>query len=250
MKQKRTSNSTFLKMFIFMMVFGLGMGLLFPLYASFFVIWIDESKIWFVVGCIFAGVFVGVANYFIARTILARPFIRLSDALEHCDRSGDFSRRLPSGGRDLVSMTFHSFNRLLDSIQTVNASIAESMDAVKTGDFTRTMEGDLSGELKALKSKVNYSIHMFNDTLRDLVEIGARLNSNASDSNHAASSISAINAEQASDIEQITSSMNTIAGLSAVSSGNARNARRLAEECDDILGMGNAQMQEMFASIV
>ena len=42
------------------LAFGLAMGLIFPVYAQFFVEWKPGLKIWFVLGCLVAGASIGV----------------------------------------------------------------------------------------------------------------------------------------------------------------------------------------------
>lgn len=50
--------------------FGLCAGVIFPFYADFFVIWKDGMLIYFVLGCLMAGVVVGVGNFLVFRKIL------------------------------------------------------------------------------------------------------------------------------------------------------------------------------------
>ena len=48
------------------LAFGLGVALLFPFYADFFVQWKPGMLPWFVVGCVIAGLMIGVVNYVVA----------------------------------------------------------------------------------------------------------------------------------------------------------------------------------------
>jgi len=60
------------KNFILFLTFGLIAALIFPFYASIFVHWKPGMLKFFVIGCVFAGVFVGVGNFFVFRGILKR----------------------------------------------------------------------------------------------------------------------------------------------------------------------------------
>ena len=42
--------------------FGLTMGLVFPLYANFFVNWKEGMLVWFCLGCIVAGITIGISQ--------------------------------------------------------------------------------------------------------------------------------------------------------------------------------------------
>lgn len=52
--------------------FGITMGLIFPLYASFFVEWLPGRFIPFVIGCLLAGIMVGLFGYYSVRTVVRR----------------------------------------------------------------------------------------------------------------------------------------------------------------------------------
>ena len=51
-----------------MMVFGIAMGLIFPVYASFFVEFKPGMQIWFTLGCIIAGIVVGGFSFMRSKT--------------------------------------------------------------------------------------------------------------------------------------------------------------------------------------
>ncbi|MBK5242919.1 GGDEF domain-containing protein [Clostridium sp.] len=50
--------------------FGLLMGAIFPIYASFFIRWIPDRKLVFCIGCLVAGYIVGLFSFYIVKTIL------------------------------------------------------------------------------------------------------------------------------------------------------------------------------------
>ena len=52
--------------------FGMLMAVVFPYYAGFFVIWKDGMYSWFYLGCIIAGISLGVANYYLVKIILLK----------------------------------------------------------------------------------------------------------------------------------------------------------------------------------
>lgn len=60
------------KNFFLFLSFGMIAALIFPFYANFFVNWKPGMLKYFVLGCIFAGVFVGVGNFFVFRSILKK----------------------------------------------------------------------------------------------------------------------------------------------------------------------------------
>ena len=63
----------------YMVSFGILMGFVFPVYASFFVIWKKGAFVYFFAGCILAGITVGAVSYFFVKVILIRPLNKISD---------------------------------------------------------------------------------------------------------------------------------------------------------------------------
>ena len=60
------------KIRISLCTFGVLMGLIFPIYADFFVNWIPEKKLLFNIGCIVAGYLVGLFSFYIVKKILSK----------------------------------------------------------------------------------------------------------------------------------------------------------------------------------
>ena len=50
--------------------FGLAMGLIFPVYAQFFVEWKPGMFIWFAVGCLVAGACIGIINFWLLKKVV------------------------------------------------------------------------------------------------------------------------------------------------------------------------------------
>lgn len=58
------------KIKIILCAFGIFIGIIFPIYASFFVEWIPKRKILFDIGCLIAGYLVGLFSFYIVKIIL------------------------------------------------------------------------------------------------------------------------------------------------------------------------------------
>ena len=50
--------------------FGVTVALIFPFYAQYFVEWKPGMLVWFVVGCLIAGVSIGIFSYLILKLVL------------------------------------------------------------------------------------------------------------------------------------------------------------------------------------
>nr|WP_269438209.1 methyl-accepting chemotaxis protein [Phosphitispora fastidiosa] len=77
------------------------MGIIFPVYAGFFVNWIPERKLFFIIGCLLAGLIVGVVNYLIAFKTLLKPITVMSSQARKIAQ-GDLTETIDINGADIV----------------------------------------------------------------------------------------------------------------------------------------------------
>ncbi|MFA5530703.1 MAG: methyl-accepting chemotaxis protein [Thiohalomonadaceae bacterium] len=107
--------------------FGLSMGLLFPLYAQFFVDWKPGLRLWFVVGCIMAGLTMGIANYWLVNIILLRKLRRIS-TVTNAISNKDVSHRCTLESADVIGEIVDSFNAMAETLRAmvarINATVA------------------------------------------------------------------------------------------------------------------------------
>lgn len=97
------------------LVFGLFMGLLFPVYASFFVTFKSlASRDVFAAGCVGAGILVGVVSFMIGKGTILSAISRVTCRLtELCEAEGDLSTTIDIRSTDGIGMLVDSFNRFL-----------------------------------------------------------------------------------------------------------------------------------------
>ncbi len=135
------------------MMFGLMMGVIFPFYSNFFVNYKPGLQMWFITGCIVAGLMVGGVNLLLYRIFVAK---RLKDLVEATSRmaDGDLSLELQSGKkngdafevfsysfnqvtgiiRDLIFRIMHEASQVESSSKSVHDLVEESRKNQKDGD--------------------------------------------------------------------------------------------------------------------
>ena len=69
------------KILVYFLLFGLCVALIFPFYANLFVVWKSGMLLFFVFGCVCAGVVVGIGNFIIFKKMLRRYINILSEKL-------------------------------------------------------------------------------------------------------------------------------------------------------------------------
>jgi len=68
--------------------FGLLMGIVFPFYANIFVNWKEGMLVWFCLGCIVAGITIGIVNHKLLEILLIRKLRLVAVAADRI-RKGD-----------------------------------------------------------------------------------------------------------------------------------------------------------------
>lgn len=107
-------HSTMSKMLMQMIGMGLVMGIVFPIYAGFFVNWIPERKLFFSLGCLVAGIIVGLVNFMIANKNLLKP-LKLLITKSNLAAEGQLNVTIDLSGRDIVGMLASSMNTMFNN---------------------------------------------------------------------------------------------------------------------------------------
>ena len=140
------------KLQVYMTSFGILMGFVFPLYANFFVNWKPGMFLYFLIGCIVAGIIVGVVSFWFVKRILLRALIQVSkvgngirnkDVSEHIfvrinsnDSVGDIAKGLNmavAGLRDFLNKIYH-ITGLIENI------IHETEKSGVNGSYVKNIE--------------------------------------------------------------------------------------------------------------
>ncbi len=103
---------------------GLGMGVVFPFYAQFFVEWKTGMYGWFFVGCLVAGTSIGVINYALVNLVLIRKLRRISQVAGAISE-GNISNKCELKSDDVIGEIVESFNRMAESLRRMIARISD-----------------------------------------------------------------------------------------------------------------------------
>lgn len=109
--------------------FGLSMGLIFPFYANFFVNWKDGMLVWFCVGCIVAGITIGIVNHKLLEWLLIRKLRQVAVAAERI-RNGDLREGCGVRSQDTVGEITEGFDAMAGGLRETIREIARSASQV------------------------------------------------------------------------------------------------------------------------
>jgi len=109
--------------------FGLLMGLLFPLYANFFVVWKEGMLLWFCVGCVVSGITIGLFNYKLIEWQLISKLKLVALASSRIGK-GDLREGCGVRSTDTVGEITEGFDAMAQSLRTTLHDMAQSANLV------------------------------------------------------------------------------------------------------------------------
>jgi methyl-accepting chemotaxis protein len=118
--------------------FGVAVAAVFPFYAQFFVEWKAGMLPWFVLGCLVAGVSIGVFSYAIMNMVLLSALRNMADITEQVG-AGNLRVECTFQSQDMIGAIANSFRRMIAGMQHMVGSIAGLAGRVR-GD-TENMNG-------------------------------------------------------------------------------------------------------------
>ena len=114
------------------LAFGVSVALIFPFYADFFVDWKPGMLPWFVVGCLVAGLMIGVVNYWLLNVILLKKLRRISEVAIAISNK-DISHSCTLQSADTIGEIIDSFNKMADNLRELIGQTITISDTVHKG---------------------------------------------------------------------------------------------------------------------
>jgi methyl-accepting chemotaxis protein len=109
--------------------FGIAMGIIFPVYADFFVEWNPGTKGVFIVGCIIAGIVVGIANFMILKVIMLKPMNRIAMVANEIANK-DIRHECTMESHDTLGEIINSFNSMAGTLRTIVQDIMSTASSL------------------------------------------------------------------------------------------------------------------------
>lgn len=193
------------------LAFGVLVAAAFPFYADFFVTWKPGMLPWFVVGCLVAGLMIGVMNYWLLNVILLTKLRRVSSEVAAAISRKDLSFSCTIHSADTVGEIINSFNAMT---RTLRELIGET--ASMSGNVLGT-----SGEINRMMGRIRENV----DTQADRAgEIG-------------------------NSIEHLSATVTAIAERSDNAAGRAREAGEHAAQGRQVVDMTIQSMDRIDSTV-
>ena len=131
-------------------------------------------------------------------------------------------------------------NGLMDAVVDPLKGGMDVMQALSSGDLTRTMDGEYQGEFAVLKDSINGTVTNLIDVVGNIRQSSTSIASASSEISQGNINLSQRTEEQASSLEETASSMEELTGTVKQNADNARQANQLAAGACDQAEKGGA----------
>ncbi len=212
---------------------GLSMGLVFPVFASLFVNFKPGMLVWFVIGCVLAGISIGFFNYWLLKERLLKRLMRIGE-VANAISNNDISMKCSLESHDFIGDMAQSFNLMAANLREMVNRIKKVTDELNdASDGMLSVSRNTHEGVNAQKQgteKVASSISSMSD-------IAAEMSRNT-----LAASEAAKQAEQATDsgtdvVNQTISSIQKLAGEVEQTSSVIRELKTDSENVTSVLSV-------------
>ena len=143
-------------------------------------------------------------------------------------------------------------NALNDSLETLASYVNEIstiVSEVADGNLDVAITRDYRGDFEQIKVSINYIIDKLNDMMAEINETSNRVAVGSKQLSDSSMALSQGATEQASSIEELTTSLEEVSAQTKKNAEYANDANKLAENAKNIAVRGNQQMQEMLTAM-
>lgn len=111
---------------------GISMGLIFPFYAGFFVDFKEGMYLYFVIGCLVAGITIGVLNYFLLNWVLVSKLKRIAQVATAISNH-DLTFTCIMKSDDVIGDIINSFNNMAATLRNLVSELKTTIDRMESG---------------------------------------------------------------------------------------------------------------------
>lgn len=139
----------------------------------------------------------------------------------------------------------NALNNTIDAVNSYITEMSNILQQMSSGDLDVAINREYKGDFITIKNSINNIINAFNEVLGEIRMSSNQVAVGAEEVSRSSQALSQGSTEQASAIEEITSSITQIAEQTKTNAGSAVNANDLSVKAKDGAEAGNVRMQEM-----
>ncbi|MHB8129564.1 MAG: methyl-accepting chemotaxis protein [Mobilitalea sp.] len=140
------------KFFVLSMCTGIMMGLIFPVFSSFFTVYKQPSfSLYFRLSCIAAGIIVGFISFYIGKITLISTLSKINVHLEEMISNNDFTSKLTIDSKDEVGLIVDNYNQVIETLNHMIRNIKiEAGNVDEVFQNVRTSAEKLENSIKII----------------------------------------------------------------------------------------------------
>jgi methyl-accepting chemotaxis protein len=225
-----------------MLLFGILMGFIFPLYARFFVEFKPGMQLWFDIGCVLAGIMVGGFSYLLTRWILVKQLAKIASACRDIS-GGKVNTVVSLNSPDSIGDIANGFNIMVRTLQELFAKLSDGIQNM-TGvtDAISSMSETLSKTIEQESmnvSSVSAATHASTETVSHISDNLTKAGQYSSDINEQADQAGRLLSESRETMHQTSESMNNSIKHMEELSSQSKDISEILSLIDDIAEQTN-----------
>ena len=210
--------------------FGLSMGIIFPFYAGFFVDYKEGLYIWFALGCLVAGIVIGVINYYLLNLLLISKLKRIAQVATAIS-SHDLTFTCSMDSNDVIGEIINSFNKMADTLRDVVGELKISSQQLQNGVNHICVVADSTSNGVQNQHSQTQNVEM---SIQRMTEIAQEVSSKAAQAAEAAATAKEESEKGNSVVGQ---TVNSIQALASAVENAAESINRVEKESINIGGV-------------
>jgi methyl-accepting chemotaxis protein len=153
--------------------------------------------------------------------------------------AGDFSRRIPLGGKQGFMLNLATaMNGLSENTASVLNDLAQMFAALSEGDFRRRITADYQGMFGQLKTDANTMADRISATMSDIMAAVREVTNASAEISTSSTDLSQRTEEQAASLEETSASMEEIAATVKKNAENAQQANESSASAREVANRG------------
>jgi len=127
------------KLFYAMHTFGLMMGIIFPIFASFFVTFDEGMLLYFIIGALLAGYFVGAFSYWLYKKLVLEMIKKISNNLFLIVEGGK-DKEFDFNSDDAIGELYESYLLIKNANNSINQEVDKFLNEINNGRLDYRIE--------------------------------------------------------------------------------------------------------------
>lgn len=208
---------------LYMLSFGVLMGFVFPVYANFFVTFNEGMTVYFVVGCICAGITVGIVSFAFVKVILLKPLLKVSEVATELQNK-TIVKRIDIRSDDSVG---HIIGGINASGENIKAFLDEMRNVTQ-------INKEILGKITGSDTNTDDSINTIHATIASVTDSADSISSHSAEMCKSIGTGSAAVREWRSRLDEVNGYVETLNCSMTSFVDNAQNINKILESIEDI----------------